>query len=126
MSNPAQRAIAIAQRTVARHSGLAVRYTSGVASVIGLRAVPAAVSAEVLIEEDLATRALAQDFLTSTAAILYDGVANKPKVGDQITVAVAGGQRIYEVVRMGKSHFEPGDPYGLQWRIHTLMIQGDA
>lgn len=125
--NPAARAIAIAQRTVARHSGLSVRYDSGAAHVDDVRAVPAAVSADVLVEEDLATRALAQDFFIGTGALRYDGVANKPKVGDRITVTDGGDTRIYEVLRLsGKSHFEPADPYGLQWRVHTLMIQGDA
>ena len=96
MPNAAARAIALAQRTVARHAGLKVRYESEGTELIGIWATPAQVSAEVLAEEDLAVRAKAQDwFLFCVDLVFPPGGARPPKVGDRLTVKDPAGDRVY-------------------------------
>lgn len=127
MPNAFQSAIRNAQRTVARHAGLRVRYESGDHRVEQLRATPAAVSAEVLVEEDLGVRALSQDWLVDRDQLRYQGQRQKPAAGDRLVLLddADGARRVYEVVALGGgSHYEPADPYGLQWRIHSKLIQG--
>lgn len=126
MPNAAARAIALMQRTVARQTGLSVRYQSAGTELIGILATPAQVSAEVLAEEELGVRAIAQDWFLNTADLVFAGSRRKPLVGDRIVVKDPAGDRTFEVCPLGRSsHFKPADRFGLQWRIHSKQIEGN-
>jgi len=48
----------------------------------------------------------------------------EPESGDTIRVQRAGKTEVYEAMRSaGGSHFEPEDPYGNSWRIHTQRVK---
>lgn len=75
-------------------------------------------------DEGVLVLAEATDFLVPTGDLLLGGEAATPAPGDRIvwdgrTFAVAAPGP-------GMSPYEPADPYGRSWRIHTKCVEGEG
>ena len=89
-----------------------------------IRAIPGRNPVEITDQSGMVLRGQVQDFVIDIkslkTAIQTDSI-KRPLRGDEIVMELAG-ERIVFVVNgedFATSHYEPADPYGVAWRIHT-------
>ncbi|MBN2132871.1 MAG: hypothetical protein JW741_25455 [Sedimentisphaerales bacterium] len=121
--NPMERAIERMTATVRGVAGVAAVYVQG-ATEIALTVVMEDALVEVDGDQGFPVQARVTDFLVRCADLVVLGQVVEPLLGDQIRLTRAGRVETYKAMRpAGGSHFEPEDPYGNTWRVHTQRVK---
>ena len=121
--NPMEKAIERMTTTVRKAAGVAAVYVQG-ATEIALTVVMEDAEVEVEGAQGFPVQARVTDFLVRCADLVVLGQVVEPKLGDQVRLTRAGKTETYKAMRpAGGTHFEPEDPYGNSWRIHTQRVK---
>jgi len=122
MPNPVEAAVRRTLRAARRVAWLEVVYWSGT-HAIPLRAIKSEADVELAHGDGSVTSTRVTDWRILAEDLVKNGQRFRPSSGERIEVMAGSTCEVYEVMPVtGDECYQPTDPYGTAFKVHTKLV----